>query len=399
MRLLVLALLAIVVVHGGLIGEKATSFFGDANVGERIKNITVGGLKKVFGTAGFLKLGEKLKTLKDKLKARLALTPERKAALMEKLKLLKDIKHDHVETAGDSIVEVNEKNHMGEMLYQSDIVLTPEQLKAIEDDITGKRSKRQALRLPQTLWKNGIVGYNFHPSTTSKAREVFVKAAELWSRSTCVKFQATTYGDFIDVKSEDGCYSNVGKVGGAQNLSLGSGCETVGTAVHEIGHALGLFHTMSRYDRDQHITINFDNVKTDYLDQFTLQTPATTNNYDVPYEHGSVMHYGASRLFCVRFCQSPNDGGETLKAMNDYKKVDRILGTGKEELEFTTHTYWIESPEGTEIEVQIDSLAIGLSVDGCVYGGLEIKTQADQKMTGYRFCSFSNNGKVLRSKS
>ncbi|VDO47506.1 unnamed protein product [Heligmosomoides polygyrus] len=131
-----------------------------------MRNITVGGFRKVFGSAGFAKLGEELKTLRDKLKAKLALSPERKAALMEKLKLLKDIKHDHVEAAGDSIVEVNEKNHMGEMLYQSDIVLTPEQLKAIEEDVTGKRSKRQALRLPQTLWKDGVVGYSFHGSTS-----------------------------------------------------------------------------------------------------------------------------------------------------------------------------------------------------------------------------------------
>ena len=34
----------------------------------------------------------------------------------------------------------------------------------------------------------------------------------------------------------------------------------VGIATHELGHALGLFHTMSRYDRDEFITVVLDNV-------------------------------------------------------------------------------------------------------------------------------------------
>lgn len=67
--------------------------------------------------------------------------------------------------------------------------------------------------------------------------------------------------DKIRVFAESGCWSYVGKIGGSQDLSLGRGCESIGTAAHELGHALGLFHTMSRHDRDQYITINSHNVK------------------------------------------------------------------------------------------------------------------------------------------
>ncbi|KAK6055833.1 astacin [Cooperia oncophora] len=68
----------------------------------------------------------------------------------------------------------------------------------------------------------------------------------------------------------------------------------IGTAAHELGHALGFFHTHSRHDRDRFITVDKENIKPDWLDQFTLETPATNNNYDLTYDYGSLMHYGAT---------------------------------------------------------------------------------------------------------
>ena len=34
----------------------------------------------------------------------------------------------------------------------------------------------------------------------------------------------------------------VGRVGGEQKLSIGRGCERLGTAIHEISHSLGFWH-------------------------------------------------------------------------------------------------------------------------------------------------------------
>ncbi|KAK6048044.1 CUB domain protein, partial [Cooperia oncophora] len=54
------------------------------------------------------------------------------------------------------------------------------------------------------------------------------------------------------------------------------------------------FHTHSRHDRDKYITVDKENIKPDWLDQFLLETTATNNNYDLTYDYGSLMHYGTT---------------------------------------------------------------------------------------------------------
>ena len=58
------------------------------------------------------------------------------------------------------------------------------------------------------------------------------------------------------------CWSEVGRQPSrAQDLSIGSNCDTVATVEHELMHALGFWHEQSRYDRDNYITINWKNIE------------------------------------------------------------------------------------------------------------------------------------------
>ena len=62
-----------------------------------------------------------------------------------------------------------------------------------------------------------------------------------------------------------------------------------GTAIHEIGHALGMYHEQQRPDRDDWIIVNEEAVRSDFLSQYNIKNSVTL---DIPYDTGSIMQYG-----------------------------------------------------------------------------------------------------------
>ena len=75
-----------------------------------------------------------------------------------------------------------------------------------------------------------------------------------------------------------------------------------GTAVHEIGHVMGLWHEQQRSDRDAHVKVIWRNVG--YLAGQFFKTK--TNNQDLPYNFGSIMHYGPKVMSVTATAASSN---------------------------------------------------------------------------------------------
>ena len=61
--------------------------------------------------------------------------------------------------------------------------------------------------------------------------------------------------------------------------------------LHELGHAIGLYHEHNRPDRDQFIKILWGNIRGGSDSNFKINRPWLVNLWNIPYDYTSVMHY------------------------------------------------------------------------------------------------------------
>jgi hypothetical protein len=147
----------------------------------------------------------------------------------------------------------------------------------------------------QYRWPNALMPYSIDSGLTNQSR--VTDAVAHWESKTNMSFvqrtsaNASSYPNYVHFIPSDGCWSYVGMRGGQQDIGLAGGCG-LGSTIHEIGHAWGLWHEQSREDRDTFVTINWANIEAGREHNFN-QHISDGDDYG-PYDYGSIMHYGAT---------------------------------------------------------------------------------------------------------
>merc|ERR1711976_524610 len=102
----------------------------------------------------------------------------------------------------------------------------------------------------------------------------------------------TSESAYVSVYKGGGCSSYIGRTGRSQSMSLANGCVTRhGTIMHEFLHAYGFYHEQSRTDRDDWVTINWDNIRSGYERNFFKYEAGDIDLLGTQYDYGSVLHY------------------------------------------------------------------------------------------------------------
>ncbi|XP_069481464.1 embryonic protein UVS.2-like [Ambystoma mexicanum] len=143
-------------------------------------------------------------------------------------------------------------------------------------------------------------------------RAIFTTALQEYATLTCVDFVTrTNEKDYLDIVSDVGCWSYIGKIGGRQEVTISKGvCIVQGGVQHELMHALGFYHEHTRKDRDNYVDIMWQYISTGDINNFQIATNG--NLLGLPYDYASVMHY-ARNLF------SNTSGQDTIIPKPDRK--------------------------------------------------------------------------------
>lgn len=187
-------------------------------------------------------------------------------------------------------------------------------------------------------WPNNTVPYTINSNLPNTSR--VTNAIAEWESKTNIKFvPRTNQSDYVEFRAGSGCSSFVGRIGGRQTINLASGCST-GNNIHEIGHAIGLYHEHTRADRNTYVTVNFNNIRSGFENNFQTYVQRGTDgrDYTNTLDFGSIMMYSSFAF--------SNNGQPTITRKNGSTFTTQRNGLSSDDLAGINQMYPASSGGG-----------------------------------------------------
>lgn len=161
-------------------------------------------------------------------------------------------------------------------------------------------------------WPGGVIPYEIAGDLPNQARvtQAIDMVEDMTPGVTLVPRDGET--DYVRFVTATGCSSPIGRQGDMQRIRLADFC-SAGNTAHEILHALGMYHTHTRCDRDSFVTIDYSIIQDGRAFNFFAAGSNTQDGAcgadqavrDVgAYDFGSIMHYSLTAFSTT--------GGQTI---------------------------------------------------------------------------------------
>lgn len=146
------------------------------------------------------------------------------------------------------------------------------------------------------VWVGGIIPIEINEELRNDENfiQLLISAMFEIQNKTLIRFVWKTFElNYVEIISDNDCYSQVGMQAGKQLISLPTNCHEFSIILHELMHTIGMMHHHNRPDRDKYVTIHYENIEQASINSYDIQSENTEIWKDIPYDYRSVMHYKA----------------------------------------------------------------------------------------------------------
>ncbi|KAG5679812.1 hypothetical protein PVAND_009350 [Polypedilum vanderplanki] len=217
---------------------------------------------------------------------------------------------------------------------EGDMILSEEQIEAM---YSTNAAKRNGFSSAFHHWPQAVVPFEIDKSYPPQYVSNIHGAMNHIMNRSCIQFMPRTVADknFVYIRPPQhtggGCSSEVGmKRSGVQTLLLNETICSRGKIIHELLHSLGFFHMHTANDRDNYISINWENVKERAKANF-VQMTMHVSMFSTPYDYDSIMHYSTKAFAKKRGIKTiiplqhaPNMGQRIGMSEGDIIRLNRM---------------------------------------------------------------------------